>query len=270
MPGNSSDRAPTGGAGAHSSVDWHHLRVLVVDDHRLYRLLLGAMLEKLGMRHDVYANGQQALHAMSVQRFDLVISDCRMPVMDGYELTREIRQREQHAGSAPIPIIALSAHLALEDVRLCRACGMDAWLVKPLGLMQLREVLLYWLALPAYRTGHPYVPVRWKQKQATRTRLIEAFGSWDVVEPMLFNLLQEAYIDLTELTQARARLDALVTTQRLHRLVGSLAFLGATDLEPRAIELIARVNRAGVVINAWELEQFQQDIERYLQRLADL
>ncbi|NVZ22931.1 response regulator [Pseudomonas costantinii] len=269
MLGNSSDRALQ----AHSLFDGHEVRVLVVDDHRMYRLLLGAMLETLGVAHSECGNGEQALHAMSVQRFDLVISDCRMPVMDGYDLTREIRRREQQVGSVGIPIIALSGSLTLDDVRLCRACGMDAWLIKPLALAPLREVLQYWLSAPASRACmavRDYVPVCWRKNQASRTSLIEAFGSWDVVEPLLFNLLQEAYEDLAVLTQARARLDVTLTTQRLHRLVGSVAFLGATDLEPRAIELIAQVNCSGVVMNAWVLEQFQQDIEQYLQRLADL
>ncbi|HCT08193.1 MAG TPA: response regulator, partial [Pseudomonas sp.] len=70
-------------------------RVLVVDDHCTYRLLLGSLLEKLAVAYQCCCDGQQALHALATEHFDLVISDCRMPVMDGYTLTRELRRREQ-------------------------------------------------------------------------------------------------------------------------------------------------------------------------------
>ena len=259
MPGNPS---------APPSLDWQHVRVLVVDDHRMYRLLLSTLLERLGVAHQACENGLLAVQAMTAQRFDLVISDCRMPVMDGYALTREIRRREQQAGHCGIPVIALSGSLTLDDVRLCKASGMDAWLVKPLSLEQLHDVLQYWLSNPV--SGHNPVPTRWRHSQPSRNSLIAAFGAWEVVESMLFNLLQEAYADLTALILARARLDTAETAHRLHRLVGSVAFLGTTDLEPRAIELITQVNQCGVALRARELEQFQQDIEEYLQRLADL
>lgn len=121
--------------------------MLVVDDHYTYRLLLSSLLEKLGVAHLCCSDGQQALHALAAERFDLVISDCRMPVMDGYTMTRQLRLREQAEGRPPTVVLGLTGSLGPEEVRQCVACGMDGWLTKPIGFAQLREVLHCWLPL---------------------------------------------------------------------------------------------------------------------------
>ena len=248
-------------------------RVLVVDDHYTYRLLLGSLLEKLGVPHRCCVDGQQALQALAAEPFDLVISDCRMPVMDGYAMTRELRRREQAEGREPIVVLGLSGSLGAEDIRQCVACGMDGWLVKPIGLTQLREVLRCWLpppetvVTPGKRAGavsarHGSFP--------SRASLIEAFGSWDVVEPMLFSLIQEAHADLAVLIHAQAVLDARMAAQCLHRLVGSVAFLGETGLEAGAVDLIRSVQLTGMALSRPALDEFHQDVERYLNYLTHL
>lgn len=272
MPGN----LPGGGSRTALPADrlpshWQHARVLVVDDHRTYRMLLGALLDKLGIANQAVGDGEAALEALATGVFDLVISDCRMPVMNGYAMTQHLRRREREAGTPHLPVIALTGRLAPDDVRRCLACGMDGWLIKPIGLAQLHELLLYWLAKPPPRSGAEALsPAPAPVKRPTRASLIATFGSWDVVEPLLFSLIQEAYEDLAGLAQAEAGLDATLTNQRLHRLVGSVAFLGATDLEPQAVCLIDRVSQAGVAGSAAALAVFRQDLERYLQYLSNL
>lgn len=243
-------------------------RVLVVDDHYTYRLLLGSLLDKLGVAHLCCGDGQQALQALAAEPFDLVISDCRMPVMDGYAMTRELRLREKTEGRAPIVVLGLTGSLGPEDIRQCVECGMDGWLVKPLGFAQLREVLRCWL---------PPEPCRLAQSTSacprtfpSRASLIEAFGSWDVVEPMLFSLIQEAHADLAVLVHAQAVLDAKMAAQCLHRLVGSVAFLGETGLEAGTVDLITRVQLIGMARCRPALDEFRHDVERYLNYLAYL
>lgn len=276
MPGSLPGRglsavSPTG------STYWQDARVLVVDDHYTYRLLMGSQLEKLRVAHHMCSNGQQALQALEDASFDLVISDCRMPVMDGYSLTCEWRRREQATGRASIPILALTGRLGPDEVRQCVACGMNGWLIKPIGLEPLREVLRYWLATvtaPAPRPRPPNAGEPGALPQAgcfpSRTSLIAAFGAWDVVEPMLYSLVREAREDLVVLDQALAGADALLTAQRLHRLVGSVAFLGAAGLELRATQLIDQVHLSGVSANKAVLAAFIRDVEHYLRYLADL
>lgn len=250
-----------------------HARVLVVDDHCTYRLLLGSLLDKLGVVHQCCSDGQQALQALATERFDLVISDCRMPVMDGYALTRELRRCEQVEGRLPAIILGLSGSLGPEEVRQCVACGMDGWLIKPIGFAQLREVLHCWLpsaqSAASARTQSKPAVVR-GSTFPSRASLIEAFGAWDVVEPMLFSLIQEAHADLAVLTQAQNVQDARMAAQCLHRLVGSVAFLGATGLESGAVALIAQVYLTGVADNASALDEFRHDVEWYLNYLAHL
>lgn len=248
-------------------------RVLVVDDHYTYRLLLGSLLGKLGVAHRCCGDGQQALQTLAADHFDLVISDCRMPVMDGYAMTRELRLREQAESRAPIVVLGLSGSLGPEEIRQCVACGMDGWLLKPIGFAQLREVLRCWLPPPESAASNAKRAGAITMRHSTfpsRASLIEAFGSWDVVEPMLFSLIQEAHADLAVLIHAQAVLDARMAAQCLHRLVGSVAFLGETGLEAGAVDLIRCVQRTGMALSRPVLDEFRHDIERYLNYLTHL
>ncbi|WP_371317949.1 response regulator [Pseudomonas sp. P7759] len=244
-----------------------------MDDHYTYRLLMGSLLDKLGVAHHCCCDGQQALHALATERFDLVISDCRMPVMDGYAMTRELRRRERAQGVTPIIVLGLTGSLGLEEVRQCVASGMDGWLIKPIGFAQLREVLRCWLpplqSAPAAGKRAGSLAAR-KNTFPSRASLIEAFGAWDMVEPMLFSLVQEAHADLAVLSRAQATLDATMAAQCLHRLVGSVAFLGETGLEVRAVSLIQGVQLAGMAVKQSALDEFRREVERYLDYLAHL
>jgi CheY-like chemotaxis protein len=97
------------------------------------------MLGKLGYRVDVATDGSEALEMASRVLYDLIVMDCQMPVMDGYEATIEIRKREGAARRTPI--VALTAAALPEDRELCIRSGMDGYLSKPVTLDQLRETL---------------------------------------------------------------------------------------------------------------------------------
>lgn len=274
MPGNDPGRHPRK---AFPSTllpsHWRKARVLVADDHASYRLLMGSLLRALGVSHEICNDGRMALQALALRHFDLVISDCRMPVMDGYALTRELRRSERAAGRPAIPVIAMTGRLGQEEIRRCLECGMDGWLLKPISLEQLRELLTEWLApraLPATQRGHLQPLRRQRERLPSRARLVATFGSWAVVEAMLASLVHEAREDLAVLELARISGDATLTAQRLHRLAGSVAFLGATVLERHAAELIDCVQASGVTVNRQALAQFHLDVERYLQRLHQL
>jgi len=120
--------------------------VLVVEDILPNLLITRKLLQGMGVRVDVAVNGQEALQAIEHQRFDLVLMDCRMPVMDGYEATREIREREKNENNArPLPVIALTANASTEDREKCQACGMDEVITKPFQRKDLVECLQRWL-----------------------------------------------------------------------------------------------------------------------------
>lgn len=116
-------------------------RILVVEDNEVNQLVSQAMLERLNCEVTLVNNGLEAINAYSSQHFDLILMDCNMPVMDGFEATRRIRALEQQKNAVPTPIVALTAH-AFDHVRQeCFDAGMNEHLSKPFDVAQLNKLL---------------------------------------------------------------------------------------------------------------------------------
>jgi PAS domain S-box-containing protein len=117
-------------------------RVLLVEDNTVNAEICTAMLASLGCTVDAALNGAEAVEMSAARRYDLVLMDCQMPVMDGFEATRTIRAREQVSPTAHrMPIIALTANAMQGDRDRCLAAGMDDYLAKPFKRQQLEAVL---------------------------------------------------------------------------------------------------------------------------------
>ena len=117
------------------------LDILVVDDHPANRLLLCQQLEFLGHRCDVAEQGAEGLEHWLARHFDLVIVDCNMPVMNGYDLTRAIRAHESEYGQTPCTVLGFTANAQPEEILRCREAGMDDCLFKPISLTALNDRL---------------------------------------------------------------------------------------------------------------------------------
>jgi CheY-like chemotaxis protein len=118
-------------------------RVLLAEDNAVNQKVACRTLEKLGYRVDVAIDGKAAVEAWATGRYDLILMDCQMPVMDGYEATRQIRARE--TDGKRIPVIALTAHAMKGADATCVAAGMDDYLSKPIDRAQLSACLERWL-----------------------------------------------------------------------------------------------------------------------------
>ena len=130
-------------------------RILIVEDHRVNQMVAVGMLKKLGYQPQLANNGREALELISQQQFDLVLMDCQMAEMDGYEATQEIRLREsRHELENHVPIIALTAHTAEEDQSRCLAAGMDDYLAKPVRYTDLESRLRRWLGDQPSSSAH--------------------------------------------------------------------------------------------------------------------
>ncbi|MEA1607185.1 MULTISPECIES: hybrid sensor histidine kinase/response regulator [Pseudomonas] len=118
-------------------------RVLLVEDNPVNQLVAKGMLGKLGYDVLLAHHGAEALSLLETQTVDLILMDCNMPVMDGYETTRRIRQK---AGFTDLPIIALTANALSDERERCRAAGMDDYLAKPFRKDELAALLDQWLS----------------------------------------------------------------------------------------------------------------------------
>ena len=117
-------------------------RVLLVEDNQVNQIVVLSMLKKLGLEAEIACDGMEAVNMADESEYDLILMDCQMPVMDGYEATRQIRER---GGVRPVPIVALSANM-MDDVRQkCIQVGMDGFLGKPFTQDELMATVGHWL-----------------------------------------------------------------------------------------------------------------------------
>lgn len=122
--------------------DFSAAKMIVIDDHPINLLFAKKLLQKFGCRSvDTVDNGNDALQMMAARRYDLVITDCQMPEMDGYAVSRIIREREQQSGRRT-PIIAMTANAMVGDREKCIAAGMDDYVSKPINEPRLYEVIV--------------------------------------------------------------------------------------------------------------------------------
>ena len=120
------------------------LRVLVAEDNSISTKVIRGMLGKLNLEPDTACNGEEALQAMKAQRYDLVLMDCEMPVLDGFSATQQLRAWEAAHQRPRTPVVALTAHILAEHKERAKLAGMDGHMAKPVELSQLRELIQYW------------------------------------------------------------------------------------------------------------------------------
>jgi len=119
----------------------HH--VLLAEDNVFNQKVALAMLKKLGLTVDIADNGVIALEKMSTNDYSIILMDCQMPIMNGYDTTIKIRSDEKKNGNH-IPIIAMTAHDSPEDREYCFKIGIDGYISKPFRIADLRNELSHW------------------------------------------------------------------------------------------------------------------------------
>jgi len=120
-------------------------RVLVVEDNTINQRVAQGLLKKFGVQVDLAGNGEEALNSLETLPFDLVLMDCQMPVMDGYEATKQVRHAESKVLNREIPIIAMTANSMAGDREKCLAVGMNDFISKPINPNKVQEALKRWL-----------------------------------------------------------------------------------------------------------------------------
>jgi signal transduction histidine kinase/DNA-binding response OmpR family regulator/HPt (histidine-containing phosphotransfer) domain-containing protein/HAMP domain-containing protein len=239
--------------------------VLLAEDSDINREVASEMLTALGYHCVCVQNGREAVARVQNGAVDLVLMDCQMPEMDGYEATRLIRQgepqpapngrREQH-----LPIVALTAHAIKGDRDRCLAAGMDDYLTKPLDPAELARTLAHWMPHPgAANCRTDTIPAKAAGADTPKTGidfpalLHRCMGRQDLARRLIKIFLAQASADVQELETAIREQDAPRLRMVAHRIKGSAANMSAEAVRESASRLEA-LGRDGNLAAAPELQ----------------
>ncbi|MBK6578122.1 MAG: response regulator [Sandaracinaceae bacterium] len=225
--------------------------ILVADDHPINRQLLIRQVNTLGYAAESVATGAEALAGWETGRYGLIITDCNMPEMSGYDLTRSVRAQEAALGKARTPIVACTANALGDAEAICLAAGMDSYLAKPIDLEGLSVVLAQWLPLT-----QPDVPI-------DPSVLAEITGgNCELSRGLLAELQRANAEDAAVLLEAVGAGDVARVASASHRMLGASRMVGANSFA-RVCEQLERAGRAA----DWStievtLGTFHREIER--------
>jgi PAS domain S-box-containing protein len=219
-------------------------RILIAEDDLTNREVILAQLKKLGYQGVIAANGVEAMAAIERESFELVLMDCQMPLMDGYEATRRIRQTTH----AQIPIVALTASAMSPDRDRCLSEGMDDYLAKPVELSLLADMITKWIPKSGARKTIPAdqkpscepVPAVFNVDSLLR-RLM---GDRELAGAVLRGFLEDAPTQLKRLCARLDELDVPGTRLQAHTLKGAAATVGAETLHSIALTIEADASQA--------------------------
>jgi len=214
-------------------------RILLVEDNSTNQIVAQGMLETMGLYADIAANGLEAIASIRLATdtlpYSIVLMDCQMPEMDGYDATRAVRSGEAGESNKTIPIVAMTANAMAGDREKCMIAGMDDYIAKPIHIVTLKATLMKWLLdkeMPEVKVAQGEVPlvselVLWDEQEA----LSRMGGNGELLNRILASFLLESQKALSALKSAidEARLkDAQL---HAHSLKGSAGNVSALRLQ---------------------------------------
>jgi CheY-like chemotaxis protein len=260
--------------------------ILVAEDNPVNSELAAHILDKLGCTYVVAESGQDALDALfnspldTLQRpYDLILMDCQMPVLDGYQATRQIRQHEFQQGlGAHIPVIALTANSMPGDRERCLDAGMDDYLSKPFKLEQLSGILQKWLPL-IRETNHSEMASPKSQRNVTaasrqsvnsahidqaillKIKSLQREGAPDILHKLIRLYLENSPSMLEKIETAISSGDFDLLRSAAHSLKSCSLSLGALQLgeECRELESVSLKNSLDGLISRLQIIQFEYE-----------
>ncbi|MFZ1828988.1 MAG: response regulator [Candidatus Competibacteraceae bacterium] len=271
-----------------TSAAWFERRgqsVLLVEDNPVNQELGCEMLRSLGLHVDVAEDGERALAAIARQHYSLVLMDCQMPVMDGFEATRRLRAIEQSTGAnVRLPVIALTANAMVGDRELCLAAGMDDYLSKPFKTVELSEVLARWLPQREGVIAEPVAdssattPAESSESEAAtldlsrieQIRALRREGMPNVLGRVIRLFLDSAPQQIATVRAATQTANASGLREAAHALKSASANLGATDFTELCKQL-EMMGKAGQLEEAMEkVVALEENFQRIREALSAL
>lgn len=215
-------------------------RVLLAEDNHVNQEVAMAMLQNMGLSVEVASDGEIALDLFREQDFDLILMDCQMPEMDGYQATQQIRILEKE-GSGRVPIIALTANAIAGDKQRCLEVGMDDYLAKPFTQEQLHSVLQRWLpTLISPPVAAPsIIEITESESNILDLRIIDTLRNLrpGLLLKVLDVWLEESPALLKQMQGAIHNQDCQTLYRTAHALKNSAANVGANELKQGFLEL---------------------------------
>jgi len=243
-------------------------RILVVDDNEFNRAVLARQVAALGYEAEQASDGEEALHLLAQRSYALVLADCQMPGMDGFEFARSVRRSEAEAGAGEhIPIVAWTANVMPDDVAACRDAGMDDVLAKPSALPTVQRALRTWVdrasetEAPSAGTAIPAPSYDGAPIDRMQLRAIMD-GDAALEAEMLAGFRTASVKEAAALRDALARHDCTAIRHASHRMKGLARLVAASSLAA-VCERLERQARAGSVDDpALVLAEFEREWHR--------
>jgi CheY-like chemotaxis protein/HPt (histidine-containing phosphotransfer) domain-containing protein len=241
------------------------IQVLLAEDNLINREVAVGMLERIGCRVHVVTDGRQACEAFAAQAFDLVLMDCQMPEIDGFEATRQLRRFERAGGRAgvpSVPIVALTANTLNGEREKCLEAGMNDFLSKPFRRADLQNIVLRWAGrhraratVTAVSAVFPPVPggsavqsevVVLDREALSRIRSLQRPGRSNLLERLIDTFLAGLPREIDAMEQAVSRGDSATAARIAHTYKSSSANLGAMALASSFAEIEKKARAAAV------------------------
>jgi signal transduction histidine kinase/CheY-like chemotaxis protein/HPt (histidine-containing phosphotransfer) domain-containing protein len=247
-------------------------RILLAEDSPTNREVARLILEKLGFCSDAVPDGRQAVEALETTRYDIVLMDVQMPVMDGLEATRRIRDRNSKVLNHRVPIIAMTAHAMKGDRERCLEAGMDDYVSKPIAPQALAQALDKWLAREGEQPFAGIVPIAAVapvarpggelvfDRQALLNRLM---GDEDLVREIVAGFVKDIPNQLGALHKHLGAGDATAAGLQAHTIKGAAANMGGMALSGVALEM----EKAGKAGKLERLTALVPELERQFELL---
>ncbi len=238
-------------------------RILLAEDHPVNQQVLLAMLEHLGLAADPVFNGAQAIQVLQSIDYDLVLMDCEMPEVDGYEATGRIRNPATGTLNPRVPIVAVTANAMPGDRERCLRCGMDDYLAKPIDPNELAQVLKKWIGHPATvgksSPATKAVPPDDNQVFDRAGLLKRLADNQGLAERLVREFLADTPAQLRILRKLLEAGDAESARRQAHRVKGAAANLSAGALREAASHaeqaaMAGQLNKVADLLNTMEGE----------------
>jgi CheY-like chemotaxis protein/HPt (histidine-containing phosphotransfer) domain-containing protein len=226
-------------------------RILVVEDNTTNQFVAQRLLKGFGIQADITANGEEAIKALETLSYDLVFMDCQMPVLDGYDATKRIRDTHSNVLDRNIPIIAMTANVLPGSKEKCLRAGMNDFIPKPVKSDKVLQVLQQWLPI-SDNTGEGAVIF---DEAAMRQRLM---NNEDLIRKVIETFSHDMELQITLLKTAIIDKDFLLVAAQAHKIKGAAANVSGISLNALA-SIIEDASKAEDLETLFEM---QPKIER--------